>query len=167
MASTLLGPSVPESLQPHAPMPAQLKDEYLAVYGTLRRRSLFQRRPRISGKLRFFCFGQLRAKSFWQYDYPAAVPGFGVVPVEIFRVIDSSAWSELDQYEGCTFDDASASIFHRKQVRLLQPSLVVWVYLLGPAGQRRGRILAERFAPGSRFSRIIASRYRIGALNIQ
>jgi gamma-glutamylcyclotransferase (GGCT)/AIG2-like uncharacterized protein YtfP len=147
-------------------MPAQLKNEFLAVYGTLRRRSLFHQRPGISGKLRFFCFGQLRAISFWQNDYPAAVPGFGVVSIEVFRVIDSAAWSELDQYEGCMFDDEPASIFHRKQVRLLQPSLVVWVYLLGPAGQRRGRILAGLPGPGSRL-RELRPLVRIDALNVQ
>jgi gamma-glutamylcyclotransferase (GGCT)/AIG2-like uncharacterized protein YtfP len=128
-------------------MPALPENEYLAVYGTLRRRSLFQRRPVSSSKLQFFCFGQLRAKLFWQNGYPAAVPGSGVVPVEVFRVIDPAAWNDLDHYEGCVFDNEPASVFHRKQVRLLLPSLVVWAYLLGPAGQRRGRIFPSRSAP--------------------
>jgi gamma-glutamylcyclotransferase (GGCT)/AIG2-like uncharacterized protein YtfP len=108
--------------------------ELLAVYGTLRRRSLFQRRPLVSGKLHFFCFGQLRARLFWQGGHPAAVPGPGVVPVEVFRIIDPAIWTDLDQYEGCVFGNEPASLFYRKRVRLLRPSLVVWAYFLRRTG---------------------------------
>jgi gamma-glutamylcyclotransferase (GGCT)/AIG2-like uncharacterized protein YtfP len=107
------------------------KGEFLAVYGTLRRHSLFRRGPLISSKLRFFCSGQLRGRLFWQQSYPAAVECRGVIPVEVFLILDSTVWDALDRYEGCDFGHESSSLFYRKRVRLVRPSLVVWVYFFG------------------------------------
>ena len=81
-----------------------LKDEFLGVYGTLRRRSLFRRGPSIAAKLRFFCSGRLRGKLFCQGSYPAAVQDYGIIPVEVFLVLDPAVWDELDRYEGCDVD---------------------------------------------------------------
>jgi gamma-glutamylcyclotransferase (GGCT)/AIG2-like uncharacterized protein YtfP len=108
-----------------------LKGEFLAVYGTLRRRSLFQRGLQVAPKLRFFCLGRLRGKLFSQKGYPAAVQGYGIIPVEIFQILDATVWNDLDRYEGCDFTQESSSLFYRKKVRLLRPSLVVWAYFLG------------------------------------
>lgn len=107
------------------------KEEFLAAYGTLRRRSLFQRGTLVSRKLGFFGFGQLRGKLFRQKSYPAAVEGRGAIPVELFLILDNTVWNELDRYEGCDFAHESKSLFYRRRVRLLQPSLVVWAYFLG------------------------------------
>jgi gamma-glutamylcyclotransferase (GGCT)/AIG2-like uncharacterized protein YtfP len=106
-------------------------DEFLAVYGTLRRRSLFHRRPSLSPKLRFFCFGQLQGRLFCQRSFPAVVQGAGVVPVEVFLLLDPTVWDELDTYEGCDLAHEPSSLYYRRKVRLLQPSLIVWVYFLG------------------------------------
>ena len=107
------------------------KDEFLGVYGTLRRRSLFHRGPSISPKLRFFCFGRLRGRLFCQRSFPAVVEGAGIVCVEVFLVLDSTVWDKLDRYEGCCLPHEPSSLFYRQKVRLLQPSLIVWVYFLG------------------------------------
>jgi gamma-glutamylcyclotransferase (GGCT)/AIG2-like uncharacterized protein YtfP len=130
------------------------KNEFLGVYGTLRRRSLFQRGPRISAKLRFFGSGQIRGKLFWQGDFPAAVPGRGIIPVEIFQILDSTIWNDLDRYEGCDFADESSSLFHRKKVPLLRPVITVWVYFLGHR-QFRGKPLSRKRS-GSRWTNIVA-----------
>src|ERR1700739_4548036 len=106
--------------------------EFLGVYGTLRRRSLFQRGPRISAKLRFFGSGQIRGKLFWQGNFPAAVPGCGIIPVEVFQILDSTVWNDLDRYEGCGSTHEPSSLFYRQKVRLLRPPLIVWIYFLGP-----------------------------------
>jgi gamma-glutamylcyclotransferase (GGCT)/AIG2-like uncharacterized protein YtfP len=105
--------------------------EFLGVYGTLRRRSLFCRGPAISAKIRFFCFGHLRGRLFHQKGFPAVVQGSGIVPVEVFLVLDPTVWDELDSYEGCDPAHRQSSLFYRQKVRLLRPSLVVWAYFLG------------------------------------
>jgi gamma-glutamylcyclotransferase (GGCT)/AIG2-like uncharacterized protein YtfP len=124
-----------------------LNGELLAVYGTLRRRSLFQRGPLISQKLGFLCSGHLRGKLFWQKNFPAAVEGYGVIPVEIFRILDPAVWEHLDQYEGCDMMHEPGSLFYRKKVRLLRPSLVAWVYLLGHRNVRGNPIALPGRAP--------------------
>jgi gamma-glutamylcyclotransferase (GGCT)/AIG2-like uncharacterized protein YtfP len=128
-----------------------LKDEYLGVYGTLRRRSLFRRGPSIAAKLRFFCSGRIRGKLFCQGSYPAAVADNGIIPVEVFLVLDPGVWDDLDRYEGCDFARVSSSLFYRQKVRLLRPSLVVWVYFLGQR-QLRGMPIDALALPTSKVS---------------
>ncbi len=122
-----------------------LKDEFLGVYGTLRRRSLFQRGLLVSAKLRFFCSGQLRGKLFCQGSYPAAVQGCGIIPVEVFLILDPTVWNDLDRYEGCDLTREPSSLFYRQKVRLLRPALIVWIYFLGHR-QVRGN-LTSALAP--------------------
>jgi hypothetical protein len=59
------------------------------------------------------------------------VEGAGIVCVEVFLVLDSTVWDKLDRYEGCCLPHEPSSLFYRQKVRLLQPSLIVWVYFLG------------------------------------
>jgi hypothetical protein len=59
------------------------------------------------------------------------VEGAGIVSVEVFLVLDPTVWDELDRYEGCCLAREPKSLFYRQKVRLLQPSLIVWVYFLG------------------------------------
>ena len=112
-------------------MPRSPQPELLAAYGTLRRRSQFQRCSLIGPTLRFLGTGWLRGRLFWQKGYPAAVPGFGTIPVEIFLVADATIWVDLDRYEGCDLAHEANSLFYRQRVRLLSPSVIVWAYFLG------------------------------------
>jgi hypothetical protein len=59
------------------------------------------------------------------------VQGAGIVPVEVLLVLDLTVWDELDKYEGCDLAHEPSSLYYRRKVRLLQPSLIVWVYFLG------------------------------------
>ena len=127
------------------------KYEFLGVYGTLRRRSLFRRGPSIAAKLRFFCSGRLRGKLFCQGSYPAAVQDYGIIPVEVFLVLDPAVWDELDRYEGCDVARVPSSLFYRQKVRLLRPSLVVWVYFLGQH-QSRGKPIDPLAPPTNKVS---------------
>jgi gamma-glutamylcyclotransferase (GGCT)/AIG2-like uncharacterized protein YtfP len=117
-----------------------LKSELLGVYGTLRRRSLFRRGPSTSAKLRFFCSGHLRSKLFCQGSYPAAVQDSGIIPVEVFIILDPTVWEDLDRYEGCNLTCEPSSLFYRQKVQLLRPSLTVWIYFLGHR-QVRGKLV--------------------------
>jgi len=132
-----------------------LKGEFLGVYGTLRRRSLFQQGPEVSAKLRFFCYGQIRGKLFCQGSYPAAVPGCGIIPVEVFLILDPTVWNDIDRYEGCDLTREPSSLFYRQKVRLLRPALIVWIYFLGHR-QVRGN-LTSPLAPRAKSVRISVS----------
>src|SRR5690349_19335874 len=93
--------------------------DLLAVYGTLRRRSIFLKLPRVVSRLRFFGYGTVRGDLFWQRSYPALIQGNGVVKVELFRVIDQSVWRDLDWYEGFDPSNLRASLFTRRHVPIL------------------------------------------------
>jgi gamma-glutamylcyclotransferase (GGCT)/AIG2-like uncharacterized protein YtfP len=133
------------------------KYEFLGVYGTLRRRSLFRRGPSIAAKLGFFCSGRLRGKLFCQGSYPAAIQDYGIIPVEVFRVLDPAVWDDLDRYEGCDVAHKPSSLFYRQKVRLLRPSLVVWVYFLGQR-QFRGSLIGPLAPPTNNVSSSTSTR---------
>ena len=54
-----------------------------------------------------------------------------MIPVEVFLILDPSVWNDLDGYEGCDLSREPSSLFYRQKVRLLRPSLIVWIYFLG------------------------------------
>jgi gamma-glutamylcyclotransferase (GGCT)/AIG2-like uncharacterized protein YtfP len=104
--------------------------DLLAVYGTLRRRTLFQKLPLASSRLQFFGYGVIRGRIFWQRAFPALVDDHGMAAVEIFRIVDPDVLRALDSYEG--FDPANprASLFIRRQVPLSKSQLSAWAYFL-------------------------------------
>ena len=105
---------------------------FLAVYGTLRRRSVFQKSPWAAARLRFFGCGLIRGRLFWQRTYPALVQGPGIAQVELFWIADPNVLSNLDQYEGFEPTDPRSSLFIRREVLLLNPRVWAWTYFLGP-----------------------------------
>ena len=104
--------------------------DLLAVYGTLRRRSLFNRLPHAVSRLHFAGRGRIRGRLFWQGTFPAVVQDSGVVEVEIFRITDPIVWQDLDSYEGFNPTNLEASLFIRRQVLLLNSRVKPWVYFL-------------------------------------
>src|SRR5258707_15357312 len=99
-----------------------LKDEFLGVYGTLRRRSLFSRGLLVSAKLRFFCSGQLRGKIFCQGSYPAAVQGVRILPGTGFRTLDPTLWAGPVGGQGWRFTRGQRFLFLREECRLVRPA---------------------------------------------
>jgi gamma-glutamylcyclotransferase (GGCT)/AIG2-like uncharacterized protein YtfP len=120
----------------------------LAVYGTLRRRSIFDKLPVAVSQLQFVSCGRVRGRLLWQRTYPALIWGCGVVEVEIFRVVDPGVWRDLDLYEGFKAINPAASLFIRRQVLLLNPRTWSWVYFLNPQIPR-----GRKISPQSRLSR--------------
>jgi len=104
--------------------------DLLAVYGTLRRRSIFSKLPEAVPNLYFAGYGQIRGRLFWQRTFPALIEGRGIVEVELFEVLDPKVWRELDSYEGFDPANSRASLFIRRQVLLLNARLRAWVYFL-------------------------------------
>ena len=104
--------------------------ELLAVYGTLRRRSIFHKLAVAAARLQFFSCGLVRGRLFWQRTYPALVQDRGIAQVELFRIVDPSVLGELDRYEGFDPSNLRASLFIRKQILLLNPRVPAWAYFL-------------------------------------
>ena len=104
--------------------------ELLAVYGTLRRRSIFPKLPMAASRLQFFGRGLIKGRLFWQRTYPGLIQGRGIAPVELFRIVDPNVFGDLDRYEGFDPRNLPASLFIRTQVLLLNPQVRAWVYIL-------------------------------------
>jgi gamma-glutamylcyclotransferase (GGCT)/AIG2-like uncharacterized protein YtfP len=116
--------------------------EFLAVYGTLRRRSIFNRLPVAVSRLHFVGYGRIRGRLFWQRAFPALIQERGVARVELIQIRDPKVWPELDFYEGFDPTNLQCSLFIRKKVLLLNPRLIVWTYFLNQ-GIPRGSLLLE------------------------
>ena len=104
--------------------------DLVAVYGTLRRRSLFQKLPQIIPELRFFGYGLIKGRIFWLGRFPGLILVNGVVQVEVYCITAASVWHELDQYEGFDPENCLSSLFLRQKVRLLHSGRLVWLYVL-------------------------------------
>jgi gamma-glutamylcyclotransferase (GGCT)/AIG2-like uncharacterized protein YtfP len=114
--------------------------DLLAVYGTLRRRSIFSKLPETVPQLYFVGYGQIRGRLFWQRTFPALMQGRGIVGVELFEILDAKVWCDLDSYEGFDPANSRASLFIRRQVLLSTPRRRAWVYFLNrdiPPGRVR------------------------------
>jgi gamma-glutamylcyclotransferase (GGCT)/AIG2-like uncharacterized protein YtfP len=104
---------------------------YLAVYGSLRRRSLAKQGFLVLRNLRFHGHGTLRGLLFFQNGYPGVLEQPGHVRVEVYRVLSETVWEILDGYEGYRSSLGVRSLFYRKEVTLLRPQLRASVYFLG------------------------------------
>jgi gamma-glutamylcyclotransferase (GGCT)/AIG2-like uncharacterized protein YtfP len=104
---------------------------YLAVYGSLRRRSLAKQGFFVLRQLRFHGHGILRGRLFIQNGYPGVLEQPGLVRVEVYRVLSETVWEFLDRYEGYRPAQGARSLFYRKEVALLRPKLRASVYFLG------------------------------------
>jgi gamma-glutamylcyclotransferase (GGCT)/AIG2-like uncharacterized protein YtfP len=112
---------------------------FLAVYGSLRRRSLAKQGYFVLQNLRFYGHGTIRGLLFVQNGYPAVLEQPGLVRVEVYRVLSEKVWEILDRYEGFHRSLAAHSLFYRKKVALLHPKIRASVYFLGkeiPRGKR-------------------------------
>ena len=105
--------------------------QFLAVYGTLRRRCQFRQGYLVTRSLKFFGQGLLRGLRLAQCGYPAILEQPGLVHVELFRVLQESIWPILDRYEGYKPEIGSYSLFIRKAVVLVRPRICAWVYFIG------------------------------------
>jgi gamma-glutamylcyclotransferase (GGCT)/AIG2-like uncharacterized protein YtfP len=112
---------------------------FLAVYGSLRRRTLARQGFLVVQSLRFHGHGVLRGRLFIQNGYPGVVEQPGLVRVEVYRVLSESVWEILDRYEGYREALGYHSLFYRKEVNLLRPEIRASVYFLG-RGTPRGKI---------------------------
>jgi gamma-glutamylcyclotransferase (GGCT)/AIG2-like uncharacterized protein YtfP len=115
---------------------------FLAVYGSLRRRSLAKQGFFVLRNLRFHGHGVLRGLLFIQNGYPGVLEQSGLVRVEVYRVLNATVWEMLDRYEGYQHSLGPRALFYRKEVALLRPEIRASVYFLGreiPRGSRTAK----------------------------
>jgi gamma-glutamylcyclotransferase (GGCT)/AIG2-like uncharacterized protein YtfP len=120
--------------------------DLLAVYGTLRRRSIFPKLPGAVPRLYFVGYGRIRGRLFWQRTFPALIEDRGIARVELVRIDDPKVWPYLDSYEGFDPTNLQCSLFIRKKVLLLNPQLIAWAYFLNQ-GIPRGSLLLDASMP--------------------
>jgi len=103
--------------------------DLLAVYGLLRK-----------GESGFARFGLAQAfehvgpclipgKLYDLGDYPGLIASEGRVIGELFRVIDISVMPQLDRFEDYDPADELRSRYLRREVALIEPEIIAWVYL--------------------------------------
>ncbi len=104
---------------------------FLAVYGSLRRRSLARQGFFVLRNLRFHTHGVARGLLFNQNGYPGVLEQPGLVRVEVYRVLSEEVWETLDRYEGYRPSLGARALFYRKEVTLVRPGIRASVYFLG------------------------------------
>lgn len=102
--------------------------EYVAVYGSLMRGQGIQRSIGVVDKLRPAGPCRIRGDLFTVAEYPGLVDGDGNVLGELYEVLDPTAWMALDSYEEYDPAQPGESLFIRRQVPLLSPEVIAWVY---------------------------------------
>ena len=101
----------------------------LAVYGSLMTSEGMLERLGVEAMVKSLGLVTLPGQLFDLGDFPGLVPGDGSVPGELFQILDPSVIPVLDDYEACQPDSPGTSVFLRKRLRLIEPSVEAWVYL--------------------------------------
>jgi gamma-glutamylcyclotransferase (GGCT)/AIG2-like uncharacterized protein YtfP len=100
-----------------------------AFYGTLRRGGGALERLGLAATLVHIgqCVipGSLHTISW----YPGLVPGAGRVAGDLYLVPDAATVALLDRFEGYDAADPAGSLYVRREIDLVEPSLTAWTYL--------------------------------------
>jgi gamma-glutamylcyclotransferase (GGCT)/AIG2-like uncharacterized protein YtfP len=103
--------------------------DYVAVYGSLRKHGGIGDEPDLSARLKPAGTAIIEGKLVDLGDYPGLIPGAGRVQAELFEVVDRQAFQLMDRHERYDPTDVQGSLYLRRAVRLLEPSVDAWVYV--------------------------------------
>jgi len=106
--------------------------DYVAVYGSLMSGLTGPDAPDVSGWLAFEGPCKIGGVLVDLGDYPGLIltPGVdGAVVGELYRVADRRAFHELDKFERYDPLDRHASLYIRRHLRLIEPTLDAWVFV--------------------------------------
>jgi gamma-glutamylcyclotransferase (GGCT)/AIG2-like uncharacterized protein YtfP len=73
-------------------------------------------------------------------EYPGLVRGDGHVAGELYELTEPAVLAELDRYEEYDPLDEAKSMYVRRAVRLVRPTLDAWVYYFNRVPDTRGRV---------------------------
>lgn len=102
--------------------------EYVAVYGSLRQGLGLPDRPEAGETLKDRGRCTIQGSLYDLGEYPGLRPGDGVVTGELFEIKDMRILRDLDEYEKYDASDRAGSLYVRRSVRLVEPSVDAWVY---------------------------------------
>ncbi|HKJ95286.1 MAG TPA: gamma-glutamylcyclotransferase family protein [Gammaproteobacteria bacterium] len=127
-------------------------DDYLLLYGTLSSDAPKHQAFGLDRRLKRIGYRDINGQLYDMGDYPALVPGDGVVRMELFRIRDLAVLEELDEYEEYDRTRLKQSAYRRTTVRiprfrnaLLQrmaaPRVVdAWIYVYNQPVGRAERV---------------------------
>lgn len=102
--------------------------ELIAFYGTLKSDSTKQTELSAADGLAYIGRCVIPGKLYDMKEYPGLVEGDGKVQGELFEIREPGVLRALDEYEEYHPLDLKNSLYIRRQVRLLSPSVTAWVY---------------------------------------
>jgi gamma-glutamylcyclotransferase (GGCT)/AIG2-like uncharacterized protein YtfP len=103
--------------------------DYVALYGSLRRHAGIGDEPDLSERLKPAGTAIIEGRLVDLGAYPGLIPGAGKVRAELFEVIDREVLQIMDRHEHYEPTDARGSLYLRRAVRLLEPTVDAWVYV--------------------------------------
>lgn len=134
---------------------ARVKDgDSLATYGTLMSDSPTQRELGVDRFLEYTAPCLLHGDLFDLGEYPGLAIGTGEVAGELYRVLDARAFETLDPFELYDPANPAVSVYQRVQMRLIEPEVEAWVYLLSERPEESRRIASGRWTPRPRPTRL-------------
>jgi gamma-glutamylcyclotransferase (GGCT)/AIG2-like uncharacterized protein YtfP len=104
-------------------------EDYVAVYGSLRKQGGIGDEPDLSGRLKPAGTAVIEGKLIDLGEYPGLIPGAGKVQAELFEVVDREVFRIMDRHERYDPTDVQGSLYLRRAVRLLEPPVDAWVYV--------------------------------------
>jgi gamma-glutamylcyclotransferase (GGCT)/AIG2-like uncharacterized protein YtfP len=105
------------------------KEDYIALYGSLMQGEEIRDKPDLTKHLRLIGKATLEGSLFDLGEYPGMVPGKGRVCGELYQVVDREAFEVLDRFERYDASNLDDSLYIRRAVRLVSPSVDAWVYM--------------------------------------
>lgn len=116
-------------------------DDFLVVYGSLMRGQPYRCQLNLEESLKFVDVRTISGTLYDMGDYPAFVHAHGVVDVELYRILDISVLSRLDEFEDYDRSDIERSLYRRTTIQLPRhkkaviqklfrnPTINAWIYV--------------------------------------
>lgn len=130
-------------------------NDFLVVYGSLMRGQPYRGQLNLEESLKFIDVRTISGALYDLGDYPAFVHAHGVVDVELYRILDISVLSRLDEFEDCDPADLEGSLYRRTTIQLPRhnkavmqrlfrnPTISAWIYVYNQPVDHNTKIRAR------------------------
>ncbi len=113
--------------------PEKLKNidcSFIFFYGTLLSNFETQKNLNVAEKIELVQQAEIEGELFSFGEWPGLFLGNGRVSGELYKIKDPSILGVLDKFENYFPEDEDNSEYIRKIIRLLNPEVDAWVYIL-------------------------------------
>lgn len=104
------------------------KDELFVAYGSLLTGAGGQEEAGIRDQVQSLGPCHVSGSLYSRGDFPALATGNGMVEGELFQVSDRAAFRLLDRLEHYDPNQRESSLYRRRCVRVIEPSVDAWIY---------------------------------------